>query len=957
MKVVSYNCTGLGPNKMKYITALLTNYDIDVLILQETWLLPSNIHRLGCIHSDYCYVGVSAVNNSQLLAGRPYGGVGIIYKKCLDSQVSRAKGLKSKRLCAVNIQVGFIKLLLINCYMPCDSYSKTTVAEEFHQVVDELECLLSKHSECSVLLGGDLNIDFSRLNAHDRYFLQFMEWQELKNVWDLNVSKVDYTYSDFNINAFSCIDHFMISKYLMDLVLNAEAHDDPLNPSNHRPVEMELHSDGLLLINNAKRDSQPRFDSIAWYKIHKGDQCILEYQQNMDNILDAMIDMPFQYCTNISCEEESHKEQINTFCNDLIKCALEADGSFPRIKRSKCKPGWSEQVKPYKDEYLFWYDIWKANNKPRTGIISENVREAKRQYHYAVRRNKRKWSSTKSQKFAEQISKNKSRDFFREIKKTNPKATVPSLISDVADMFGEKYKTLYNSVPSQEQKLSAIRQSVTNNIFSYNFNHAQVSVKSVEEAIKTLKHEKADGKDGFISSHLIYSSARFKACLAGLLSAMYVHGHHPDATLLATICSIPKDYSASLSDDSNYRGIALSSSISKVFDLVYLKRNASYLNTSAHQFAFKKGSGTAMCTLILKEVVKYYMDQQSNVFACFLDASKAFDRVKHDEMFTILQTRGVPPLELRILLDQYERQQVRTTWQLQFSDYFDVGNGIRQGSIASPILFCVYLDSLLQSLQTSGLGCWIGPHYYGALAYADDVTLLCPTIAGLRRMLEICDRYSEQFEMQFNPKKTVCLAFTRKPRASYPQMMLGHMQLEWTRQAKHLGNIVSSTLDERQDVDRKKSDLFGRVNTMLGNLHGVSENVLIKVFNSQCCHLYGVPTWQLSNKCVNEFYTAYNRCVRRVLRLPHMTHTRFLQHFTGMPSCHDMVCQRFLKLFWTMMEGNSDVRYLAMMSARSAQSIIGGNLKYIERKYGVNAKTDKRLHLQQHHLSAGSRSG
>jgi hypothetical protein len=429
---------------------------------------------------------------------------------------------------------------------------------------------------------------------------------------------------------------------------------------------------------------------------------------------------------------------------------------------------------------------------------------------------------------------------------------------------------------------------------------------------------------------------------------MYVHGHHPDATLLATICSIPKDYSASLSDTSNYRGIALSSSISKVFDLIFLKRNALYLNTSPLQFAFKKSSGTAMCTLILKEVVKHYLDQQSDVFACFLDASKAFDRVKHDELFSLLQNRGVPPLEMRILLNQYERQQVRTTWQKQYTDYFNVHNGIRQGSIASPILFCVYLDNLLHSLQASGLGCWVGSHYFGTLVYAEDVTLFCPTLTGLRRMLKICDRYGEHFQMQFNPTKSVCLVFTRKSNRTYPQLSLGGTQLEWTRQTKHLGNIVADSLSERLDVDRKKSDLFGRVNTMLGNLHGVSDAVLMKTFNSQCCHLYGVQTWQLTSKAVSEMYTAYNRCVRRMLRLPYNTHTRFLQHFTGTPSCHDMVCQRFLKLFWTMIEcGNEDVKYLAMMAARSAHSIIGGNLKYIERQYGAVPRANQKLRLYE----------
>ena len=82
--------------------------------------------------------------------------------------------------------------------------------------------------------------------------------------------------------------------------------------------------------------------------------------------------------------------------------------------------------------------------------------------------------------------------------------------------------------------------------------------------------------------------------------------------------------------------------------------------------------------------------------------------------------------------------------------------------IISPILFCVYLDSLLQLLRESGVGCYIGRVFTGALAYADDVVLTALTSNAMRIMLKICERFaSEFFSVIFNASKSMCMVVSK----------------------------------------------------------------------------------------------------------------------------------------------------------------------------------------------------
>ena len=66
------------------------------------------------------------------------------------------------------------------------------------------------------------------------------------------------------------------------------------------------------------------------------------------------------------------------------------------------------------------------------------------------------------------------------------------------------------------------------------------------------------------------------------------------------------------------------------------------------QFGFKSKHSTDFCIFTVKSVSKYYTQQHSPSYTCFLDASKAFDKINHFKLFRKLLDRKTPIVIVRI---------------------------------------------------------------------------------------------------------------------------------------------------------------------------------------------------------------------------------------------------------------------------------------------------------------------
>ena len=236
----------------------------------------------------------------------------------------------------------------------------------------------------------------------------------------------------------------------------------------------------------------------------------------------------------------------------------------------------------------------------------------------------------------------------------------------------------------------------------------------------------------------------------------------PSSLQSSTLVPILKDKRKSLSLSDNYRAIALSSPICKVLDTVILRKYGDLLSTCDLQNGFKEHGSTNACTFMVKETIQYYLQNGSNVYGTVLDATKAFDRIDFCKLFREMIIRKIPPLVIRLIMEMYEKQSMAVRWNNEYSDSFGVSNGVKQGGVLSPILFCIYIDNLLMSLKKNDIGCHVGSHFCGAFGYADDIMLLSPSVSGLQNMLDCCSEFASTYNVKFNPSKSKCITFSQK---------------------------------------------------------------------------------------------------------------------------------------------------------------------------------------------------
>ena len=177
---------------------------------------------------------------------------------------------------------------------------------------------------------------------------------------------------------------------------------------------------------------------------------------------------------------------------------------------------------------------------------------------------------------------------------------------------------------------------------------------------------------------------------------------------------------------------------------------------------------------------------QKDIFMCFVDYAKAFDRIEHNKMMHFLDARSLDDKDLRLIQTLYYQQYAAIRVKSKLSEMVPIKRGV-----LSPDLFSLYHEIIIRSLAD---GKWvsIGGHNIINLRYANDNVLLAHTEIDLDTLDELNVR-SKHLGMEINSKKTEVMTFTKKAYIDAPQcnVYLNGKNLKQVKHFKYLGGTLS----------------------------------------------------------------------------------------------------------------------------------------------------------------------
>ena len=248
----------------------------------------------------------------------------------------------------------------------------------------------------------------------------------------------------------------------------------------------------------------------------------------------------------------------------------------------------------------------------------------------------------------------------------------------------------------------------------------------------------------------------------------------------------------------NYRGISLLSLPGKVYAKCLERKCREIVESKLEdgQCGFRPGRSTTDQIFTLKQIFEKSWEYGKDLFACFVDLEKAYDRVPRDKLWKVLQEYGVDGQLLRAIKSFYCRPEVCVRVNGKQSKPFHVGVGLRQGCVLSPLLFIVYMNWIDKYSQADEFAT-IGNCKISRLLFADDLVLLSSTESGLQRALNSFADACNTAGMKISTAKTEVLHLSRNPDQCVLQV--NGATLKQIEKFKYLR--VAFTSDGRQDEE------------------------------------------------------------------------------------------------------------------------------------------------------------
>lgn len=320
----------------------------------------------------------------------------------------------------------------------------------------------------------------------------------------------------------------------------------------------------------------------------------------------------------------------------------------------------------------------------------------------------------------------------------------------------------------------------------------QISLEGVTELLLRLDPKKSTGPDDIPSAFLRRYATLLARFLVVILQKSVSSGAIPDDWRIARVTPVYKK--GNRLNFCNYRPISLTCHCCKLLEHIIAKYLNNFLQSqnilTEHQHGFRRGLSTTTQLLTTINEFAKALDAGSQVDVIFFDLSKAFDKVPHKKLINKLKSIGVPSDITNWVTSYLLNRKQYVEIEGSRSRFLDVFSGVPQGSVLGPVLFNIYINDLVQAIDTS----------VSVKLFADDCILfkVINSTADqqvLNRNIGNLETWCSEWNMVINLEKTAHLCITNKINKFHFKYDIKRSQITQVEEYKYLGVTITSSLN------------------------------------------------------------------------------------------------------------------------------------------------------------------
>ena len=572
------------------------------------------------------------------------------------------------------------------------------------------------------------------------------------------------------------------------------------------------------------------------------------------------------------------------------------------------KPGWSLCTTLARNRSRFWHKIWIDSGRLTNSAVYSAYCSARRVYRNE-RTSASKAALNKEASLLTSFKKDgKIRSFWKRIAKARrdgSRANSKLSASDFRDHFEAVHDDTLSSL-SVDQLDIAHRVKQRAKFLENTPSFAKIiSSSDVALLLPRLKRNTARGPDGICTEHIFFGSCpELLNLLAQLLTLCMNTGAVPLAFTASTIVPLLKK-GMDPDDLDSYRPLSLTTTVSKLLELLLLDELLITFKPEDLQFGFVKHRNSEHASLLATETIQWHLSRKTPTFAANLDARKCFDKIWHDGLFARLVDL-LSPSSWLLLVHWYGRLTGRVMFNEILSQSVKIRRGTRQGAILSPTLANVFLAPLVSQLDKSGLGAYIHNCHVPAVCYADDLFVLATNKNNLQKILDIISVFADLWRLEFvhphdnSLTKSHCIVFGPDLLTVTPTWSLSNQTLSTRSSSDHLGITHNAKLQGKlhalSRMKKARGSFFGLVPVGIfsKNLAPLEKAFLWRSVATPSL-VFGCHVAPLNSSDIDLLESCQGSCLKACLHLPRYAHHTPLIRALNIPKVCNVIHNSYFK--------------------------------------------------------------